>query len=783
MTRPLALALAFGLATVAAAQPSEDVPVERVILFTSGVGYFEHSGRVDGDAEVVLRFDEAALNDVLKSLLVEDTRGRVAGVVYPTQAPVERTLRSFAIDLSGGPDLAGILKQVRGAEVVVQTPSGTTRGTVVSVETAWKDIGDGVGGVPVLTLLTQNGLVTIRLDTARNLQFTDASLRDELEAALTALGEDRGGERKPVRVQFRGDGPRPVRLGYVVESPVWKTSYRLVLPEGEQGEGLLQGWALVENPTESDWRDVDLTLVSGRPVSFVQDLYTPRYLPRPVVEAEDDALVGPQTYAAGVGREAGSPTGRVRWRAGGAAGTVSGQIRTASGDPLPGAAVRLAGSSYGAATDREGRYQITGVPAGAYELVVSFVGFNSASARVELGASGVVADAELSESVALSELTVRGDRAAVQQRAVALGVTSSYELSNTGETPRPIQLRGAPPPPPPAAPAAPIAIGGSAQAQGDAGDFGELFAYRLGDVTLPRRGSAMLPIVTDDVTAERLSIYRAGDGLRHPMRGARLVNGTDKALRAGPATVLDEGYAGDTQIPDMPPGAERLLTFALDQDVILDPVPLPDGSVRVVTGAIVDGVLDLRVEQRVASGYVVENRADRERTLLIEHPRRGNATLVEPEAPDETAPGVYRVRFTVAAGGLDTLVIREALVQQRQVSLTTQDPNVIAVWARSDGDLPDDVRAALREAAERRRELAETEREIRERTEALREIEREQSRIRNNLNAVNNRSRYGRRLLAKLDAQESQLESLLEAIDGLEEQAERQRDALRVTVR
>ena len=774
MPRLLALALAVGLATPAAAQPSDDLPVERVILFTSGVGYFEHAGRVDGDAEVVLRFDEAALNDVLKSLLVEDARGRVAGVVYPSQAPVERTLRSFAIDLSGAPDLAGILKQVRGAEVVVDTPGGTTRGTVVSVETAWKDIGDGVGGVPVLTLLTPGGLATIRLDTARSLRFADASLRDELEAALAALGEDRGGERKPVRVQFRGDGPRPVRLGYVVESPVWKTSYRLVLPEGARGEGLLQGWALVENPTESDWRDVDLTLVSGRPVSFIQDLYTPRYLPRPVVEAEDDALVGPQTYAAGVGQA----TGRVRWRAGGAAGTVSGQIRSATGDPLPGATVRLASSSFGAATDGEGRYRITGVPPGAYELVVSYVGYNSASARVELGASGVVADAELGESAALSEVVVSAD--AIRASTSELGVTSSSELANE---PRPIQLRGAPPPPPAAAPAAPIAIGASAKAQGDAGDFGELFAYRLGDVTLPRRGSAMLPIVTDAVTAERLSIYRPNDGLRHPMRGARLVNGTGKALRAGPATVLDEGYAGDTQIPDMPPDAERLLTFALDQDVIVDPVSLPNGSVRVATGSIVDGVLDMRVEQRVASGYVVENRAEVGRTLLIEHPRRENATLVEPESPDETAPGIYRVRFDVPAGRLDTLVVREALTQQRQVYLTSQDPDVIAVWARSDGDLPDDVRAALREAVERRRELAETERQIRERTDDIREIEQEQNRIRNNLNAVNNRSSYGRRLLAKLDEQESQLESLLEQIDGLEEQAERQRDALRVTVR
>ncbi|MEO0557978.1 MAG: hypothetical protein AAF170_07325 [Bacteroidota bacterium] len=667
MLRPL-FALAF-LASplLATAQPSDDLPVERVILFTSGVGYFEHGGRVTGDSEVVLRFDETALNDVLKSLLVEDTRGRVAGVVYPTQAPVERTLRSFAIDLSQDPSLAGILRQVRGADVVVSTPSGETRGTVVSVELAMRDVGEGVAQVPVLSMLTPSGLTTVRLDTARRLQFTDASLQSELEGALTALAEARGGERKPVRVQFRGNGSRPVRLGYVVESPVWKTSYRLVLPEGDSGEGQLQGWALVENPTESDWRNVDLTLVSGRPVSFIQDLYTPRYVQRPVVVAQDDALVRPETYARSLRRERPAP------------------------EAVP-------------------------------------------------------------------------DEVDVEDALIG-GIVSA----------------GAPAPPPPP-PARPLDIAGSVQAQGDAGDFGELFAYRLGDVTLPRRGSAMLPIVADAVEAERLSIYRQSSGLRHPMRGVRLTNTTDKSLRAGPATVLDEGYAGDTQIPDLPAGDERLLTFSLDQDVIVDVVPLPNGSIRITSGRIVDGVLRMQTEQRIATGYQIENRAERSRTVLVEHPRRGNAQLVEPSVADETAPGLYRVRSVVRAGVMDTLIVREAVVTDQRIALATTNPDVIAVWARADGDLPDDVRDALRRAIEQRRELAETERQIRERQREVQEITQEQERIRGNLGAIENDSDYGRRLLTKLNEQETRLETLAEQIDRLEAEANRQRAALRVTV-
>ena len=176
------------LAVSVQAQPAAEVPVDRVILFTSGVGYFEHAGRVSGDADVTLQFSETALNDVLKSLLVEDAGGRVAGVVYPSQAPIERTLRSFAIDLSSGPDLASILQQVRGAVVSVETPSGTVRGTVVSVSRQSREAGGTAVAVDVLSLLTPGGLVSVRLDTARRITFADPALQAELEGALAALG-------------------------------------------------------------------------------------------------------------------------------------------------------------------------------------------------------------------------------------------------------------------------------------------------------------------------------------------------------------------------------------------------------------------------------------------------------------------------------------------------------------------------------------------------------------------------------------------------------------------
>ena len=48
----------------------------------------------------------------------------------------------------------------------------------------------------------------------------------------------------------------------------------------------MQGWALVENPTDEDWAGVKMALISGRPISFKMDLYNPLFINRPVVEPE-----------------------------------------------------------------------------------------------------------------------------------------------------------------------------------------------------------------------------------------------------------------------------------------------------------------------------------------------------------------------------------------------------------------------------------------------------------------------------------------------------------------
>ena len=101
-------------------KPAVSLPITRVVLFNSGVGYFSRSGEVVDDARVDLTFPEQDINDLLKSMVLEDfNNGRIAAVTYDSREPIARTLSTFAINLNGNPTFAAIVSQMRGERVDV----------------------------------------------------------------------------------------------------------------------------------------------------------------------------------------------------------------------------------------------------------------------------------------------------------------------------------------------------------------------------------------------------------------------------------------------------------------------------------------------------------------------------------------------------------------------------------------------------------------------------------------------------------------------------------------
>ena len=295
--------------TVALLEEKTELPITQVVLFSSGVGYFQREGEVSDSARVDLSFPVEDINDLLKSMTVQDLGGGQVGTVsYDSETPVERTLQSFAINLNGNPSFADILGQGRGekVEVVLQQANaqqpGTMTGTIVGVESKTQQVGENSVTVTQLNLWCADGMRQFPLNDAQRIRFLNPIMESEFRQALETLARSHDTQKKAVSLHFTGEGKRKVRVGYVIENPIWKTSYRLVLDKQEKEKPYMQGWAIVENPSDEDWKGVRMALISGRPISFKMDLYSQLFVPRPTVVPELFASLNPVAYSGGVER-------------------------------------------------------------------------------------------------------------------------------------------------------------------------------------------------------------------------------------------------------------------------------------------------------------------------------------------------------------------------------------------------------------------------------------------------------------------------------------------------
>jgi hypothetical protein len=294
----LFLATFFSLSALAAFAQElvrNDLPLTGVSLFSSGVGFFEHSGSVKDGVSIPLVFDANAVNDVLKSLVIRDPASQAPTVTYASEETLYRTLKSLSIDLSGAGGVADVLAGLRGAEIRISTPKETV-GRIVGVEKRAGSEKDS--GKSFLTLSTADGIIVFDIAEMPGFTFTDKKISEDLKRALDLIAASRNATTRSLSVNLPGKGPRSVTLGYVAPVPVWKASYRLDLAAAKP---VLQGWAIVDNTSDMDWNNVRLSLVTGKPVSFVQNLYPPYYFNRPVLPLAIAGAAQAAVYDSGFG--------------------------------------------------------------------------------------------------------------------------------------------------------------------------------------------------------------------------------------------------------------------------------------------------------------------------------------------------------------------------------------------------------------------------------------------------------------------------------------------------
>ena len=294
----MALLGLFAFPTLALAQ---DLALKRVMLSSGGLGYFEYEATVDGDATLKLTVSLQQVDDVLKSLVVYDDKGGVGGLSLAGREPLAQAFKDLPFDQDSLGSPADLLATLKGAEVTVEGGRSMS-GRIVSVQEETVALDDGKTTKRTrVTLLTDSGLQQFILEDAENLQFADPALRDKVARALLAIQGNRAKGTRTLELATRGQGKRTVRVAYIVEVPVWKASYRLTLPADPAApRAALQGWATMENMSGQDWKDVELTLTSGRPVAFRQALYEAYYVTRPEVPVEVAGRLMPGVDRGGV---------------------------------------------------------------------------------------------------------------------------------------------------------------------------------------------------------------------------------------------------------------------------------------------------------------------------------------------------------------------------------------------------------------------------------------------------------------------------------------------------
>jgi hypothetical protein len=302
MLRAIAAILAAGTllaAPLAAQEPAPTLPVRRIVLYKHGVGYFARQGAVEGDARIPLRFKAREMSDLLKSMTVLDLGGgAITGIAYESTKTVDQQLGEYTFNLRAAGSLPAVLEQMKGSEVALRVGEREVVGRVLAVEKRIERKDNVQSEIYRLSILIDGGGVkSYDLPEIAEVRFTDPRLQAELHDYLRVLFSRHRRDQKEVVITAAGKGKRDIFVSYVQEQPVWKVSYRVVLEEKKPP--LLQAWAIVDNVSEEDWDRVQISLVSGLPVSFVQDLYSPWYVKRPVIQAQRETSVGPVVYEAG----------------------------------------------------------------------------------------------------------------------------------------------------------------------------------------------------------------------------------------------------------------------------------------------------------------------------------------------------------------------------------------------------------------------------------------------------------------------------------------------------
>jgi hypothetical protein len=748
------------------------LPVRRVILYKTGVGYFEHLGEVRGDQTVGIDFTSGQLNDVLQSLTVLDLGGgHITGVNYNSEAPLSQRLGMLRLPLTEQTNISKFYGALRGARLEVRDGSRVATGRLLSVERKTRVSGGTTLEVDLITLVSDSGDVqSMELTPAVSVRLAERDVNEEVGRYLGLLSSVRQEDLRRMTIDTSGAGERQLFVSYISEVPVWKTTYRIILSSKTDDEPLLQGWAIVDNTVGEDWDNVELSLVAGAPQSFIEQLSQPYYTRRPVVPLPEIAQLTPQTHESAML---------------GGLGSVAGTITDPSGAVIANAQVRLfdsAGNLVGSkASDSAGRYEFDDLPAAMYRMEISMQGFQHTIVNgLSLGGGNeTTQDVAMQVGSASESIAVNAAAPSLQTETAEVGVEEMGKAQKWLSAGSGREL-GAPS----AGPGRMYGVGGgivsgsgggvgpglynmalssvAAAARGQ--ELGDLFEYKLKDrVTIHKNESALVPIVQTHVKAEKVSIWNDTSGTAQPLRALWLTNSSPVTLDGGSFSIIeDDAFAGEGLTNPIKPGEKRLISYAADLGLRVE---AQSNSVpeRVTRVHITHGVMTQTSEYRQETTYTIRDDDTTARTVLIEHPvRPGWVISKDGPQPEETTSSVYRFPVKLDPKSKASLVLDESRPIEARYTLTNLTDDQIALFLRQ-RSINTAVEDAFRKIVAQKNRIAALDAQIAARTNETQKIYDDQQRIRENLKALKGSAEeraLTERYTKQLSDQETRLDTL-----------------------
>lgn len=679
-----------GCANSRALTTGTSLELERVVLYRNGIGYFERQGEVD-ESILRIRVRRDQINDLLKSLTVVDQDGQAVSVSMPLDPETWANAALSALAPGRG-RLAELLDGLRGTEVSLHTTLGRLRGRVVLVERivdepdpderSWPRSGGGGGQGPSqrdykVTLMRGSDLRVVRLSKVRDVTLHDGDLAMQLHRRLDASSGEGMFQQVEVAIRLIGAKRHDVRVSYVVSAPMWKPTYRVVLPEDGQGPALLQGWAVVDNTSGEDWTNVTLGLTSGEPIAFRYDLHTPRTVPRSDlteagVRKRATVAMGETTYG-----DFDDDGERVEAEEELMADAYDMDM---GGDGPMGGSVRASSKEAKKAESRNRRDK------DAARLGLSGTGRGGGGA-----APAATPQPESAQSAVDLDALRRSTLADARAKQVS-GMTR-YDLDEPVTVPN--------------GSATMVAI------LNEDVDAEQTFLYRPGG---------------------------AGIGYdANPYRVVRFVNSTPFVLEPGPISIYTgNSFVGEGLSEAVSTGTSATIPFAVEPSILVSSkAQYTGGQMQLLR--ISRGVLEVESFSRTTTTWSVKGKkAEQPYRVLVRHNKTGwNYELVDPPKDTEVLPDAYLIPVTVAKGRTEgSLEVVEQTPSQTTISIWDGRALGLLETLVASAELTPDLKTKIQPVVDRRREIGRIDTEIEGLKRQQIELNQRAGETRQNLEAI-----------------------------------------------